>query len=387
MEKKDYNYVRKGFRVEGQHYVVTGKTEEEAIRKKLEKIRELEEQRIDSAITVQRWAEVWYASYVEKRKITAKSKAMYKRTLEKTIVPAIGPLRLSKVTPLRLQQLLNEHEGESSSGVGKLRMVIHALFKRAYLQRLILFDPSEALELPETTENGHRSLTASERSALIKVANYPTFDGKPNESGCWLMLLLRCGLRPGESAALKKVDVDLPGRVIRVRTAKESGSSREKAPKTAAGVREVPIPEDLVPWIERQLQANSSPWLFTQKDNKTPLSETAMRRRWETVKRYMDIELGAKTERVKLPGARRRSLIFLEHALADDLDLYDLRHTYCTDLEAAGVPINVGKELMGHKDIATTANIYTHIGRQQIDAARRLLNAAAGLRDEKADEK
>ena len=35
MEKKDYNYVRKGFRVEGQHYVVTGKTEEEAIEKAL----------------------------------------------------------------------------------------------------------------------------------------------------------------------------------------------------------------------------------------------------------------------------------------------------------------------------------------------------------------
>ena len=102
-----------------------------------------------------------------------------------------------------------------------------------------------------------------------------------------------------------------------------------------------------------------------------------MRRRWETVKKHMDLALGAKAERVKLPGTRRRTLVILEHALAEDLDLYDLRHTYCTDLEIAGVPINVAKTLMGHKDISTTANIYTHSSPETVETARALLNAAA----------
>ena len=172
--------------------------------------------------------------------------------------------------------------------------------------------------------------------------------------------------------------MDLKGRTVHVHEAKEAGSKREKAPKTRAGVRDVPIPEDLVPWLQRQLEADSSPYLFTQKDKKSPLSETTMRRRWETVKKYMDIEMGAKTERVKLPGARRHSLVITESVLAEDLDLYDLRHTYCTDLEIAGVPINVAKELMGHKDIATTANIYTHASTAIVDQARDLINAAAG---------
>ena len=43
-----------------------------------------------------------------------------------------------------------------------------------------------------------------------------------------------------------------------------------------------------------------------------------------------------------------------------DLTPYCLRHTYCTDLQNAGVPINVAKYLMGHSDIRVTANIYTH---------------------------
>jgi site-specific recombinase XerD len=46
--------------------------------------------------------------------------------------------------------------------------------------------------------------------------------------------------------------------------------------------------------------------------------------------------------------------------VADDLVPYCLRHTYGTDLQDAGVPINVAKYLMGHSDITVTANIYTH---------------------------
>lgn len=374
---KDYHYITKGFNVDGVHYTVKGKTEEEAIAKKLEKIRQLEEGRIDSGKTVRQWAEVWYAAYVSHRKITAKSKAMYRGALDREILPTIGAVKLGKVTPLRLQQLLNGHAGESASAVEKLRMVIKALFSQAYLNRLIPFDPSAGLTLPETTEGKHRRLTDEERAALIAVASMPTFDGKENRSGCWLMLMLRCGLRPGETGALLKADVDLKVRTVRVRSARESGSGRLKDPKTAAGVRTVPIPLDLVPWLERQMTADASPWLFTQKDHKTPLTETAMRRRWETIKKYMDLQLGAKTERVKMPGARRRTLVITEHALAEDLDLYDLRHTYCTDLEIAGVPINVAKTLMGHKDISTTANIYTHASAETVESARDLLDAAS----------
>lgn len=64
----------------------------------------------------------------------------------------------------------------------------------------------------------------------------------------------------------------------------------------------------------------------------------------------MDIHMGAKLYRNKI----------IESKVAEDLTPYCLRHTFCTDLQKAGVPINVAKELMGHADIQTTANIYTH---------------------------
>ena len=46
--------------------------------------------------------------------------------------------------------------------------------------------------------------------------------------------------------------------------------------------------------------------------------------------------------------------------LADDLVCYCLRHTFCTDLQKKGVPVDIAKYLMGHADIRTTANIYAH---------------------------
>ena len=59
-------------------------------------------------------------------------------------------------------------------------------------------------------------------------------------------------------------------------------------------------------------------------------------------------------------GAEQRDGKIIRHAIAPDLTLYCLRHTFCTDLQRAGVAINIAKELMGHSSITVTADIYTH---------------------------
>jgi len=61
--------------------------------------------------------------------------------------------------------------------------------------------------------------------------------------------------------------------------------------------------------------------------------------------------------------------------LAPDLEPYCLRHTFCTDLEVDGVPINVARYLMGHKDISVTSKIYTHTTGKVIEDARSKMNS------------
>ena len=66
MQKKEYQYVRKTFTFGGKRYVVYGKTEEEAIEKKIELKRKLE----DGAVAETKDATVdqWFARWKEQKK-------------------------------------------------------------------------------------------------------------------------------------------------------------------------------------------------------------------------------------------------------------------------------------------------------------------------------
>lgn len=373
MPLKEYGYVRKTFSYQGRRYEVYGDTEENAIRKKLEKLRELESGTVTTNTTVKQWSKIWLDTYIKPRGLTERSYSMYTSSLDGVILPAIGAQKLRTVTPTQLKKILNTRAGMSYSHANHLRIVLRAMFRQAYLDRHIPYDPSAGLELPKTVKGHHRSLTDAERDALLQVVSMPDFTGVKNTTGPWILCILYCGLRPGEVAALRWQDVDLEKATLHVNLARECGTVRFKAPKTDAGIRAVPIPQVYLP-VLRSLPRKSE-YVFTQKDGKTPLSESSMRRRWETVKKYMDIALGAEVERIKPKGKRKHVTVITRHALADDLDLYDLRHTYCTDLEKKGVPINIAKDFMGHSDISVTANIYTHADQGTLEIGRQLIDA------------
>ena len=65
----------------------------------------------------------------------------------------------------------------------------------------------------------------------------------------------------------------------------------------------------------------------------------------------------------------------VDDRIAKDFTMYCLRHTYCTDLEKAGVPITVASRLMGHSKLELTAKIYTHHNAESIEKAREKINS------------
>lgn len=99
---------------------------------------------------------------------------------------------------------------------------------------------------------------------------------------------------------------------------------------------------------------------------------------WRSFKRLVDIEMGAQLFRNQV----------IQHGEPDELwetlTPYCLRHTYCTNLQNAGVPINVAKYLMGHSDISMTANIYTHTTEETVQQAADLINGAAQRKQKNA---
>ncbi len=353
-----YNYIRKTARYNGIKYEAYGKTELEASKKLAEKLVAAKrgEESIGGSMTVNAWYAQWKATYKDPKGMTAKSLGMYDEKYNGYIKSVIGHLKLKDVKDVQLQKILNSQAGYSSSHVKKLRMLMQQMFKRARQSRLIPYDPAELLELPRTTEGKRRSITDEERTAILEVA-------QTHRAGLWILTLLYTGMRPGESAALTWADVDFTRNEIHIHSARESGSGHIKGPKTDAGIRDIPMREEL---RQKLLAVKGDPFqpVFpTQAGNFQ--NENSLRRLWTGFKRDLDIHMGAKLYRNQI----------VQSSLAPDLTPYCLRHTFCTDLQKAGVPLNVAKELMGHSDIQTTANIYTHKDSTTLHASIALLDS------------
>ena len=353
-------YIRKTKKFNGKQYVAYGKTELEAMAKLAEKMAAVTrgEDTVSDSMTVSAWYTQWLEVYKKPKGLTEKSLGMYDEKFNKYIKPRIGSMKLKDVKETHLQRILNEQEGKSFSHCQKVRMVMQEMFKRARQSRLILFDPAELLELPRSTKGARRSITEEERAAILTVA-------ETSRSGLWVLTLLYTGMRPGETAALTWGDVNFKANEIFVHAARESGKTETiKGPKTSAGVRVIPIHAQLLPKLAaaKGKAKARDPVFKSQQGNR--LNENSMRRLWTGFRRDLDIYMGATVYRNQI----------IRSVVAEDLTPYCLRHTFCTDLQKAGVPINVAKELMGHSDIQTTANIYTHKDTKTAHESMKLLD-------------
>lgn len=356
----EYEYVRKTKTVNGRRFEAYGKDEKEALMKLSDKISAAKrgEETVNENMTVNAWYKQWKATYKDPKGLTAKSLGMYDEKYDKYIKPKIGSLKMKDVRDIHLQKIMNEQVGKSISHAKKVRMVLQEMFKRARQSRIIVFDPAETLELPKTTEGKRRSITDDERAAILEVA-------KTHRSGLWILTLLYTGMRPGETFSLTWADIDFANNEIHVRTAKESGSKNIKEPKTFAGTRDIPIHAELLPLLKERKGKDCNLVFPTGAGNMQ--NENSIRRLWTGFKRELDIYMGAKLYRNEI----------IEHAVADDLTPYCLRHTFATDCAKAGVPLETVRWLMGHSDIAITANIYQHPNTETLHKGMEILDGTA----------
>ena len=336
-------YKVKSFRFEGKRYYCNGATSEEAAQKvgSLKKELELGVKKIDNHTTVEQWAKVWLKMYIESKDATAKSIAMYQQKLDNYILPEIGTMKLGDVKDVHLQGIIN-HANSSFSTAQKVRITIKSMFHRAYRSRIIQYDPSEDLIIPKAPKGKRRSITDAEREAILAVA-------PKHQAGPWVLTMLYCGLRDNEIIPLQWKDVDLKAELIHVRTALKSGTTDDvREPKTPAGIRDVPYPEELQTILE-PLRGSPIECCFLQPQGHKMHTSSSLNDAWNNFKRALDIYMGAKVYRNQI----------IVSQVAPDLTAYCLRHTFGTDMQRAGIAINVAKYLMGHSDISVTANIYT----------------------------
>jgi integrase len=195
--------------------------------------------------TVYDWAERWLRIY--KANASQTQKAHYKTKLENDILPHIGEFPIRNIRASHLQEILNEYKGGKLGTVQKIRQAIKQLFDDAELEGIIERNPARRLELPELVEETRRPLTLFKRTIVYTVA-------QTHERGVYILTMLFCGLRRGETLILKVGDIDFEGMKITINKSLSliNNDGVEKGTKSKAGVRVVPIPNLLLPLNRRQ---------------------------------------------------------------------------------------------------------------------------------------
>lgn len=267
--------------------------------------------------------------------------------LDRLVIAQIGGLRLDEVKAPSIRQCYALLEGKSKSTVTKGCALINRLFETAVADELILRNPCAKVPRPRPIETpGRRALTEQEEKIFLDLLRERVADGQHAYDIAW-GIMYACGLRPGEVRALQRSHVKFGASpCIEVVQACKSKSTVIGPPKTAAGVRSVPIPEWFVPLL-KQAMPKDSLFVVPCPDGECQTHQS-LTRRWEWFYRAMQLRAGAKTYRNKIALS----------PIGSGLDPYCLRHTYCTNLAYARIPEVVAMRWMGHDDPNMVRKIY-----------------------------
>lgn len=167
-----------------------------------------------------------------------------------------------------------------------------------------------------------------------------------------VVILLGTGLRVSELYGLTKSDLDFDRRCIHVRRQLSRTANQPyfiSSPKTKSGVRTIPMTDTVYMALKRVLKNRASPkvemlvdgctgFIFLDKAGKPKVA--------------MHLENFMRGLRRKHPWA-----------LGGDFPKvtpHVLRHTFCTNMQQAGIDIKSLQYLMGHSNASVTLNVYTH---------------------------
>ena len=308
-----------------------------------------------SNYTVESWSRKWLEDY----KDGAVGKAWYKQMesiVRVHILPYIGDMLMRDVSASDIQRLINRCSDYSESHQKKIAQILLQIFDSALENDIVVKLPTRRIKTSQRANMSRtRALSDEERRlTLVTADKYP-------EDGIFFLIMLFCGLRPGEVSRLRMGDYDKEQRVLYVHEARKADGSTG-TPKSKSGTRLIPVPDYLAERLDR-IGKQADELIVTSAQGR-PLTKTSEKRLWHRFRRKMDIENGA----VLFRGG------IVKSTLADDLRPYCYRHTYCTDLQDAEVPITVAKDLMGHSDIKVTAQIYTHRSAKSFEDARGKIN-------------
>ncbi|MBD3842816.1 MAG: site-specific integrase [Campylobacterales bacterium] len=250
------------------------------------------------------------------------------------IAPYFGKKELGNITPLEIErwqnQLLQKYKHLT---VQKFRSILFSIYDKALHNDLVLKNPLEKVTAPKVQNNFKieeiNPFTEKELNQIIEHAN--------GYMKNFIKLMAATGMRPGEIIALKWSDIDFEKRTIKVeRTrlrAKKGEDIVDGLTKTMSSNRFVDMLNATYDALMAQSKlTNESEYIFLNQSN-MPF--------------YNHDIIGVNFRKIlKQSGVKARPL-------------YNLRHTFASQMISKGADITWVSKMLGHKDVSITLKIYT----------------------------
>jgi integrase len=282
----------------------------------------------------------------------------YEAALRDRVLPELGGAKLADIRKVDVQDFADRLLvlGLDPSTIRNTLMPLRAIYRRAVGRGDVAVNPTATVELPAV--RGRRERIASPHEAATLIAGLPK-----RERALWGTALY-AGLRRGELRALQCEDIDLASGVIRVaRSMDDTGAII--APKSAAGIRKVPIAavlRDLL--IEHKLASGRSVGYVFGSSARQPFTPSAVRRRALTASKH------ANEEEMRQARDEHR-----KPNLLAPIGLHEARHTFASLMIAAGVNAKALSTYMGHSSVTITLDRYGHLMPGNEEEAADLLDA------------
>ena len=258
------------------------------------------------------------------------------------IVRMLGNPRVSEITPaLYREKMSHEPPVTYNERLIKFKALIRWAYKNDLIKDIRFLDKIQRKkDRPTRIKVEDKYL---ERDELIALVN-----GMPRTWSLVTAFLALTGMRIAELIDLKKKNVDIESRVIKIDSTYALLTRESSTTKTETSEREIYIQNELLPVIrEIQVLPNSTPYFISGTDNGR-LSYDAYRK-------------ALKTYSFKIIGRK--------------ITPHVLRHTHTSLLAEQGFPLEKISRRLGHSDSRITRAVYLHITRKSLEAENYMLDS------------
>lgn len=338
----------------------------------------------DSNMNFLEYAKLWLKDYAE---INIKPSTLYgyKSCLNAHILPRFKDYKLSDITVYELEKFYNDlrktkslnpdsngnHNLLSEAVVRHQHSLLCVMLNTAVKWDFINFNPCLKLTKPPTVTR--KEMKFYDEEELKKLFQHLEYENLTFKTAIYLLTL--GGMRRGECLGLFWEHVDFEKKTITIKN--NLLNIREKGvyldtPKTKKSKRTISLP-DICFDLLKKLKA------------KQELEKELFSNDW------MDTEFVFKDEYGNYYNPSRLSrqwVLFQKKHNLKHIRLHDLRHTCATYLLSHNVPIATVSKKLGHSNIYTTLDVYTHsVDSDDIEASNLLNNMVIKCKEDVNDEK